>query len=427
MSTALRWALAAGAAFCVSWPVVAQEPAATKSPSEKRNDELEKARRLLQFDINRMLRDGSFGSEDNRKKFRTFYELAFQQFVLDVNQAELPGSRFRRRWGQELKTAFSAPAKDVHKEFNQLLLENMDRIAADDTAPVVARYNAILQIGDLNEKEAVGFGGTGATPLPAALPILLRYYQDSKVPDAVRIGALVALHRHALEGTADKAAIAQLQTIMLKTFKETKVPPNFSQKAHEWVRRRAADILAVLHASSPNADTPDLVNSLVAALQEPDASLAFRGDVARALGTINYATARNADLTAAAKALGKLAMDAAESQVTARKALKAHLYCVQVGLSGPQEKQGGIVQAADKTSHKAFVDSVAQSFAEVMKTIDDTRADADLPKKVPQAVAKLKQLVDPSAAAEPAATPPAAGTGAAGAGTAAPSTGSGAR
>jgi hypothetical protein len=89
---------------------------------------------------------------------------------------------------------------------NELLaktLAALSKIAASEEVKPAVRYNAVLVIGQLVQKEAEA-SGTPPTPYSAALPYLVETYQNGNTPEYVRVGALLGIVRHAYCGIADQ-------------------------------------------------------------------------------------------------------------------------------------------------------------------------------------------------------------------------------
>src|SRR5262249_35917873 len=147
----------------------------------------------------------------------------------------------------------------------------------DNYHPVV-RANAMLMIGDLNESDPNG------PPWKKALPSLLKAVSDPKMIDAVRIEALRGLVRHARSGV-DAEPRGQVIRAMVAIIVKHTAPAGRSQDGHDWICRRAIDVLAALGDAGANNAVPQ---ALVAAVNDGAASISVRCAAAEALGKVKF-------------------------------------------------------------------------------------------------------------------------------------------
>ncbi len=95
-----------------------------------------------------------------------------------------------------------------------------------------------------------------AKPLPQALRLLLSIAKPpakktSGQEDSLREAALVALWRHAESGTMPPDAQATLRAMMLAIVKQKEPPPGRLADANDYIRARAATVLAALKDPGP--------------------------------------------------------------------------------------------------------------------------------------------------------------------------------
>ncbi len=231
----------------------------------------------------------------------------------------------------------------------------MKKLVADDKLPIQSRVNALLVIGDLNEKEPKLTGlqlAAPPEPLIAATPYLLQLFDNPQTPLSLRATALRGLHRHADLGVAPAHQPALLAS-MLTAVQDANVPKDCSPAAHEFLRRRAVEVLGYL--KSPTAAGP-----LLAIVGDTQVSVAFRCDAARSLGMLTLKAGDPvAGTPAAAQALGELAATVAETEME-RRLLHDCLEAVRRGLNGPNPKvQGGIRAATPPAQAKLAGDLLA--------------------------------------------------------------------
>lgn len=188
------------------------------------------------------------------------------------------------------------------------------------------RYNAMLILGDLNSKEPVISGTQMAPPVPvqAVLKFMLEQLASPEAPDVVKMGAMVGILRHvqlrmlsdspARLTAAEQAGVAQ---IVLPVFQISEPPPDSTSEGHDWMRRRAADILGQLGLAGPN---DAIAQALLEAAGQSEASLALRCAAAEALGRIDLSQAK-LEPSSVAKQLGRLTADCIDAEVEALKKL----------------------------------------------------------------------------------------------------------
>ena len=220
------------------------------------------------MEIYRLLRGGEVPA-DQRETFQTYYrEYEFGRWTQPGQLHELPARR--RDLSNALKTAKTSPA---HDELVALSLKFLGTLAGEAIRHPAARYNAMLAIGELNQREAEG--SENPEPLPEALPLLLQAFTDANQIDAVRIAALLGLYRHAAINIADaQFRDNQLIPAML-AFVQSKAAAGRAPEGHAWMRARAIDVLGVLGQVGQDNAIP----STSVGHRSPMATRAFRSVV----------------------------------------------------------------------------------------------------------------------------------------------------
>ena len=266
--------------------------------------------------------------------------------------------------------ATSSAAALAHEEFNKLTLDFMDRVANDNYHPVV-RVNAMLMIADLNETDPNG------APWKNALPSLLKAASDPKMIDAVRDEALRGLVRHAKSGISPELR-GQITSAMLAIIDKHIPPAGRTQEGHDWICRRAIDVLTALGDAGPNGAVPQ---SLIAIVNDQAASISIRCAAAEALGMLKITPPKEVDVMALAKSLGRLAVAAVNTELTARAPLHSPIVTerlnqdfVQIshGLTGENGKGGLLTWSTDGT-FQGFVNLINKQLKDGLMPACDTR------------------------------------------------------
>ncbi len=342
------------------------------------------------------------GDSPMSPQFDNYYNrYAFAQLTLPEKLNDL--STLRQDIKRQMRNAKSTEA---HDRLVGLCLAMMQKIVAGNYHPA-ARYNAMLLLGDLNQKEPVS--GRGAVPRPEVLPVMLAALADARQIDAVKLAALIGILRHAenLPTPADRAQVQQVQAAMLGIVGQKQPPAGRSAEGQAWFRGRAMDVLAALGPTSADAK---LVQQLAGMTADSTETLSLRCLAARTLGRFAPA-AKSMDLSALASDLGRLAADVCKQEKGAgfsRKRLRYRLYCVLAGLKGPDGKTG-IAALATGPPHKDTVDAVSQPVETLLALCDDeTSADQDLEIETAKVARELQTLLKataPTPAPAPATTP----------------------
>ncbi len=184
---------------------------------------------------------------------------------------------------RELRRDFFTARGAAHDRLTSLALLALPVLARDAKYHPGTRYNAMLAIGELNQTEPQG--ATPPVPLAKALPLLVDALGDAKYPDAVKVAALIGINRHAKLGIAN----AQKQSIadrMLEIAKEKAPPEDRTPEGHAWMRVLAIDTLGALGLPG-NQNV--VVTTMASIVGDESENMSTRAAAAQALGTINYA------------------------------------------------------------------------------------------------------------------------------------------
>jgi len=307
----------------------------------------------------------------------------------------IPGLwRVRQDMRLDLAYAGNAPSPAVHNFLRQHLFDELKKLVADEKQHIFTRTNALGMIGDLNQKEASPGPPlspmTPPTPLAAATPYMLQVFEDAKAPAALKVTALRGLNRHAQLGIANAQDAAAVQAALAKAAQDAKVPADCSPEGHEWIRRRAVEILGYVK-------NPASATLLVTIAADPQASLAFRCEAARSLGMLTLNTGNAVATAATAEQLGELAATIAETQ-TDRRVLHELLDCVRIGLGGTNPKTPGGLRAATPAADAKLATALYAHIDPFVKLIDPENRpfkDEQLPEETTEFVRKLREEILP--------------------------------
>ena len=287
-----------------------------------------------------------------------FNELMYPHFTRSENfmdfahRVDLP--KMRRTARDYFNYAKTGPA---HDKLNEITLKFMDDVAHDNYDPA-ARANAMIMIADLNETDPNG------KPLKAAVPVLLKGVTAQTSIDAVRVPALRGLVRHAQAGI-DASVRPQVMTTMLALVKERTPPAGRSADAHDWIGRRAIDVLVAMGEPGENGAVFDAMQKLI---DDNSASVSLRAAAAAALANPKLTPPPNLDPAKLAKSVASLGIDAYKSELAeaasqfkpiAADRLKQHLGEIRRGLAGDGGK-GGVLALSKTPPAQQYVNALVK-------------------------------------------------------------------
>lgn len=330
--------------------------------------------------IKAMLRAGEITDEKTFEDF--FKKYYFKQFVAPTRPYSLDDlSRLRK----ELKSQYflvptKAPA--AHARLNELALETMKQVLSGKYGQYdsAIKYNALLVIGDLNEKEADP-GKANAKPYPAALPVLMLAAHSAKFKDYMKVAGLIGLERFAAARAIPQAKSAELTTSLLAIVNQQAPPANRTPEAHNWIRRSAGQVLASLGNPGPGNSVVKAFEAIVA---NPEVSPTMRCEFAQFFGQLKYPPTSKTDLSALSNLLGHMAADICQQELDSaklanrapsRRLVMYSLYSVAVGISANSSAKSGLFAAAEGSPHKEFIDKVNARVKTLYQWIDDPKFD----------------------------------------------------
>ncbi|MCC7474257.1 MAG: hypothetical protein IT425_02580, partial [Pirellulales bacterium] len=141
---------------------------------------------------------------------------------------------------------------ELQRELTDLTFTQVGKIVTAQNPPChpTARYNAILIVGQLDEKYSPD-GRTPPKPYAKATNALVKVVSTAttgnQFPPSVILGALVGLERHAqLNNSLTKESIEAMQGSLLKLVTHDKPIQEMDRGSYAWLRYRAASALARL-------------------------------------------------------------------------------------------------------------------------------------------------------------------------------------
>ncbi|MCC7084201.1 MAG: hypothetical protein IT427_04250 [Pirellulales bacterium] len=299
------------------------------------------------------------GIADQAAFDKFFNELIFPMFTHEPNfkHPSVSVAKVRQRGirGDFLTAARNAAAKE---QLLVLILNKMQQIAAGNFHPW-ARANAVLLIAELNESEPNG------PPLKRALQILLKWSTDPQMVDAVRVPAFHGLERHAVAGI-DANQRPQVVKAMLDIVKQHTAADHQSLEGHEWIMRRAIDVLGAI---GEPGEQGAVYNELVKVVEDEAAPRSARATAAEMLVKIRFVPPKDYDAEGLATSLGKFAVEAYKAELAEAASkrqeiavvrLKQQLEAVRTAIAGGKDKKGVAAMLATDAQKKYAGDLVAQ-------------------------------------------------------------------
>lgn len=315
------------------------------------------------------------GAALDQAKFDAFFnDIVFPLFTIKKNFGDknYPPPKMRQSFKKDFVSR--ATNRAAKERLIDLTLAKMEQIGNGNYLPW-ARANAALMVAELNENEP-------NVPAKKALPMLLKWSSDRATPDIVRVPALRGLERHAAaQGGIDPSQRPAVTKAMLDIVKQHTAAPEQSLDGHEWMLRRAIDVLGAIGEAGDNGV---VYAELVNVIEDESAPRAARATAADALSKIRFTPPKDYDVEGLVKTLGKFAVgiykaemaDASSTrQPIAPKRIKQQLGHVRSGLVGADGKSGILLMASAEPLKKFIADLVVQIDA-LMKICDK---EPDLP------------------------------------------------
>jgi len=353
------------------------EPGAAAAPYRELPVD-ESLRSKSKFQVNRILLAGRFADDQEKEVFDEFYKkYALARWSIVKNRSDLPNFRKELRNNLRMCGTGGRPP-EVHDHLNELTLKYMSGFAGGNFHPAT-RVNAMLMIGELNEKES-STSSEPPVPLPAALmDHLLPTVLNTNQLDAVKVVALVGIARHGRLGAVDEqTALSQVAAAMVKLLTSPR-PSGKVAEGDAWMRGQAAEILGML---TPMGGNSAVVNALGATIANKALPFSTRCSAAEALGKLNFRGAAGMRVAPILNALRELTLDAcaAEAQIVERRRLKSRINAVKIAVTGIAKAPGAATAAA-----------IQQPLTTILTVIEDRKLTPDeMMQKVNAEAAKLR-------------------------------------
>ncbi|MEN6457622.1 MAG: hypothetical protein ABFC63_01720 [Thermoguttaceae bacterium] len=312
--------------------------------------------------ISEILIRGQFtpGNQPMFDDFFTKYFLA--QWTQWENVSKLPDLR------RKLQVSYlgrKSNGAEVHDHLNTLVLDFMKKLVAGSYYRAV-RVNAMLMIGQLNSVEP-------STPMPEALKVLVTAAESQKLPDALRIAAMIGVLRHAAV-VRDEDSRKLIAAAMLH-IAGNELPAGPSAAGRQWLLGQALKTLGVL-GSPGEADA--LFKTLLGAVENTKLAVCTRTIAADSIGRLNYSGAQ-INVVDTSSALGRLAADAcsdelrlANSDSNAISRARLKLRCDTVIAAAKS-----MIDLAKEPPHQAWIGELVKAVKTVADAADDARRSAD--------------------------------------------------
>lgn len=290
-------------------------PPALLADTPKAKDFLKKREQLVNFILL-----GSKPFEDNKTEFDQWFR--FYYFPLMTHESEFPGLVEKRQKFFKTLRSQLLPTP-VHDYLVDTAYQVFEPVVKGNFHPV-ARYNAMLLIGELNAVEAKLTGTPKELPVPyiRAMGLALTEIENPQQIDAVRVAALVSILRHMKierNSSPDKrrvignaAAEKRISEVLLVLVNQPEPPAGRNQEGHDWMRRRAIQILGQMGSVGANNT---ILNALQNVLADKKAAVSLRCDAAVALGSLQYPGNVQLDISKTLKELATLAAVACHKEI----------------------------------------------------------------------------------------------------------------
>jgi hypothetical protein len=187
----------------------------------------------------------------NQVKFVNYFQNYYLPAMTRTEPDKL-GELAKQREDLFKRTLWPAGNAAAQKELTDMAFKAMGQIVAakDPPAHPAARYNAILIIGQLDQKYSPD-GRQPPEPLVAANKPLTAVVDSAttsdRFPPAVILGAIIGLERHAQYRQAlSPEAVSAMSAALLKLVTHDAPIQEMDRNAYSWMRLRAATALARL-------------------------------------------------------------------------------------------------------------------------------------------------------------------------------------
>jgi hypothetical protein len=330
-------------------------------------------------EVNKILAEGQAPNELFEEYFKKDFLPLFSDPGRGYSIDDLP--KLRRELRYFFMRAKRGEAYDLlHKMVLEKMIGTVISKARFKSHDAAIRYNAMLVISDLNELDDAG----KPKPSGPALTFLISAIKSTSVKDYLRTGVLIGLERQAAAGAIPKDKADELTTLLLKLVAQQDPPAGRDPAAHQYLRLRAAQVLAAMGRPGPN-------NSVVKALAEvaadPKARPTLRCEMAQFMGQFKYGKTPEAEVQQLVNCLGHQTVDICKHELDSvrianrppsRRMIVYSLTSVMAGLGG-DSRTGLQAAAAGTPTQKSIATLYAklkQISLELENPDDGTKSDS---------------------------------------------------
>jgi hypothetical protein len=217
------------------------------------------------------------------------------------------------------------PLLQVHDSLVELIYQTMLPLIRGNYHPAV-RCNAMLLLGSLNSQDPVFVGDKRRPPVPLiqSLKVMLDELANAQQMDGVRAAALVGILRHVeidrqltdVPGGQRRLVGNNAETMitdaMIRLINEKEPPEGRSPGGHDWLRRRAVEILG--HLGSPGQNN-SVLTTLDGVLADNKATVGLRCSAAEAFGRLRFPANAKIAVPDLAKKLATVAAFACQKEL----------------------------------------------------------------------------------------------------------------
>jgi hypothetical protein len=313
--------------------------------------------------------------------FQKYFFVQFSKPTKPNSIDDLP--RLRR----ELRNYFiSCHSSEAYKKLTDMTMSAMQLLlrGKHGTYDYAIKYNALLTIGELNEDpEKSGKG----KPSAAAFTFLLKVLLWKSAPDYWRVAALYGIERQAAAGTIPKGSAGALSAELLKMVEQKQPPAGRDAAANQYLRRSAAQVLAVIGDPGPNER---IVKAIEAVVADPDAKLTMRCEMAQLLGEFKYPKSAESDVQRIAWMATHLAVDLCKQQLESADSpgrapsRRMIQYAIDTAMRTLGEGRNGLIASVSGTPTQKSISAVYQKLKAISSGLEDPDepVDAELGSKL---------------------------------------------
>ena len=244
-----------------------------------------------------------FFSKELFPQFTLYKEPGANVLILDPKDVDFQKSRLPKM-REDFKQFLNQGREQVPFEhLEDLAIESMSEIALHNYHPL-ARYNAVLLLQSLHE-----FGATDK-PYPKTWKVFVDCL-DSTGP--VKVAAMNAILKHVKAGIPSDQQPRMIEKLE-KILADTTVPAGESPAGHDWIRRKAMDVMLAIGDPAINGK---VVNDLAAILNDPQSSVELSCAAAKMMGSVRSSALGTLDQAQVAANIGRAAMAATKAELTA--------------------------------------------------------------------------------------------------------------